>query len=301
MEHGSTIAAAVHLHISQPSVSKHLKLLEANSGVNLFVRNNNRLVPTPEALALYEEVKRTYVGVSHLEEFVKKLSSEVKSEIGVGSISMLSYRWLPQVITRFLSEYDHYSVSIPIGTHQSIATWVASGRLDVGMCMQVGSDVGVEQELLIQLPHVCVMSPDHAKAGQSSISSSDLQGETLITLMNVDDWKSEKEKWRVAVLNKLDSERVRPRNMVNVSTSHHACELVNCGLGVALVDALTAMDFAEKGLKWIPSDFDYTFDIYLITPKGESERPLVRHFLDNLKEEARNLDAEIKTRMSAFK
>ena len=300
MEHGSTIAASTHLRISQPSISKHLKLLESSSGINLFVRNSNRLIPTPEASALYEEIKRTYVGVSHLENFVKNLSGNVKYEIAIGSISMLSNRWLPMVVTHFLKDYDHFSITMPIGTHHTIGTWVASGRVDLGICMRVVDDIEVQQELLISLPHVCVLPSEHEKAGQSLISSGDLDGETLITLIPVDEGKSTKEEWRLAVQNQLEAARVKPRNMVSVSTSHHACELVNAGLGVALVDTLTAMEFEDKGSTWIPTDFDYTFDIYLITPKGGTPTGLVADFLGELKAQAAKLDAEIKSRHQAF-
>ena len=300
MEHGSTTTAALHLRISQPSVSKHLKLLEASSGVNLFVRNNNRLVPTPEARALYEEIKRTYVGVSHLENFVKNLSSAVKYEIGIGSMPSLSYKWLPEVVTGFFRNYDHYSVSILINTTQTIGAWVASGRVDLGFCMEMGDNIGVRQELLMQLPLVCVIPLSHKKAGQSIISSSDLNGETLITLTQVDDWKSEKEDWRRAVKNKLDADRVKPRNMISVSTSHVACEFVSCGSGLALVPGLEAIDYENRGLKWIPFDLDYKFDIYLVMPKAGRETTLISSFVDELRKEADKLDAEIKTRYLAF-
>ncbi len=300
MEHGSTTTAALHLRISQPSVSKHLKLLEASSGVNLFVRNNNRLVPTPEAQALYEEIKRTYVGVSHLENFVKNLSGEVKYEIKIGSMHSLSYSWLPQVVTSFLRAYDHYSVSLLISTTQDIGTWVASGRVDLGFCMEMGDNIGVRQELLMQLPLVCVLPPDHKKAGQSVISSGDLNGETLITLTQVDEWKSEKEDWRTAVKNKLDSDKAKPRNMISVSTSHVACEFVSCGSGVALVPALEAIDYEQRDLKWIPFDLDYQFDIYLILPKAGRETSLISGFLGELRKEAGKLDAEIRNRYFAL-
>ena len=300
MEHGSTTTAALHLQISQPSVSKHLRLLEASSGVNLFVRNNNRLVPTPEAEALYEEIKRTYVGVSHLENFVKNLSGEVKYELGIGSMPMLSYKWLPQVVTGFLREYDHYSVSILISTTQAIGTLVASGRVDLGFCMEMGDNISVRQELLMRLPLVCVLPPDHKMAGQPMISSGDLNGKTLITLTQTDDWKSEKEDWRMAVTNKLEADKVKPRNIIRVSTSHDACEYVNCGLGIALVPALAAMDHEKNGLKWLPFDFDYKFDIFLVMPKTGSDATLVSGFLDELRMEARKLDAEIRSRHPAF-
>lgn len=300
MEHGSTTTAALHLRISQPSVSKHLKLLEASSGVNLFIRNNNRLLPTAEALALYDEIKRTYVGITHLENFVKNLSGEVKYEIGIGSMPSLSYKWLPQVVTGFLRKYDHYSVSILISTTQTIGAWVASGRVDLGFCMEMGDNVGVKQELLMQLPLVCVLPSGHSKAGQSLIHSGDLNGETLITLTQVDDWKSEKEDWRLAVKNKLDSDKVKPRNVISVSTSHVACEFVSCGSGVALVPALEALDYEQRGLKWLPFDLDYKFDIYLVQPKASRETRLISSFLDELRQEAGKLDAEIRSRYLAF-
>ncbi len=296
MEHGSTTAASTHLRISQPSISKHLKLLETSSGVNLFVRNTNRLIPTPEAKALYEEIKRTYVGVSHLEKFVRNLSGNVKYEIGIGSISMLSSKWLPKVVSNFLNDYDHFSISIPTGTHHSIGTWVASGRVDIGICMQVSADIDVNQELLIRLPHVCVMSDKHEKADRSLISSSDLDGETLITLLPLDEGNSSREEWRLAVQDQLEEAKVKPRNLVSVSTSHHACELVSTGLGVALVDTLTAMDYEGQNTTWVPTDFDFTFDIYLITPKAEMSTGLVEDFLRQLKSEAAILQAEINSR-----
>lgn len=293
MDHGSTIAAALHLHVSQPSVSKHLKLLESKTGVNLFVRKKNRLVPTPEASALYEEVKRTYVGITHLEDFVTKLSSDVKYELGIGSMPVVSRRWLPQVLAKFLRERDHYSVSMLKGTHQTIATWVASGRVDMGLCMRVADDAGVDQELILQLPLVCVLLPNHKKAGRSILSSRDMDGETLITLANVDDWKSEKESWRFAIQDKLDEEQVKPRNLISVSTSHDACELAWRGSGVALVDMLTALEYEQKGMKWVHFDFDFTFDIYLIRPKTDSEKRWTPEFLDELRSAARRLNAEL--------
>ena len=84
--------------------------------------------------------------------------------------------------------------------------------------------------------------------------------------------------------------------MISVSTSHVACEFVSCGLGVALVPVLEAMDYEMKGLVWIPFDFDYKFDIFLILPKTGSETTLVSSFLDILRIEAEKLDVEIRSR-----
>ena len=92
----------------------------------------------------------------------------------------------------------------------------------------------------------------------------------------------------------------KPRNIIRVSTSHDACEYVNCGLGIALVPVLAAIDHEKNGLKWLPFDFDYKFDIFLVLPKTGSETTLVSSFLDILRMEAEKLDAEIRNRHPAF-
>ena len=69
MDAGSVTGAAGKLHVSQPSVSKHLGLLEADLGLELFLRVGNKLVPTSEAEALYDQVARTYHGLEHLDRY----------------------------------------------------------------------------------------------------------------------------------------------------------------------------------------------------------------------------------------
>lgn len=58
-------------------------------------------------------------------------------------------------------------------------------------------------------------------------------------------------------------------------------------MGVALVPALAAMYHEKNGLKWLPFDFDYKFDIFLVLPKTGSETALVSSFLDLLRKEAK--------------
>ncbi len=53
----TTVAAAFELGISQPAVSNTIKHLEDNLGFSLFDRIGNRLVPTAEGKAVYQDVQ----------------------------------------------------------------------------------------------------------------------------------------------------------------------------------------------------------------------------------------------------
>ena len=59
--------AASTLSVSQPAVSRHLRDLESRTGLVLFTRMGNRIVPADAARALLLEVERSFVGLSAIE------------------------------------------------------------------------------------------------------------------------------------------------------------------------------------------------------------------------------------------
>ncbi|MFN8701094.1 MAG: LysR family transcriptional regulator, partial [Rhodospirillales bacterium] len=58
MQNGSISRAAAQLRIGQPAASKYIAQLERRLKLSLFVRNGNRIAPTPEARALFDQVDR---------------------------------------------------------------------------------------------------------------------------------------------------------------------------------------------------------------------------------------------------
>lgn len=63
MQRGSVTGAAAELRISQPAVSRFIRDLEVRSGITLFERTGNHLIPTPEAHLLLVEVERYAFGI----------------------------------------------------------------------------------------------------------------------------------------------------------------------------------------------------------------------------------------------
>lgn len=256
---GSVTTAAESMHVTQPSVSKHLKLLEHWLGLNLFERTGNRLVPTVEARALFDQVERTYSGLDALTRFADDLKNNRQGEILVAAMPLIAHSWLPDIIARFLSENNDVSMSLPVRSSRWIGEWVAAGRVDFGIGLSFGADIGVQKEMLMQLPLVCVMPASHQLAKLEEISPSQLSGETLISLSNFD-------QWRLTVESALDREQVHPHRRIDTFTTYTACELVQRGLGVAIVDAITALKYEGAAMSWRPFTSELVFEIYLIRP-----------------------------------
>ncbi|MGP1664572.1 MAG: LysR family transcriptional regulator, partial [Rhodanobacter sp.] len=82
---GSVTAAARHLGLSQPAVSRLLAQFEADLGFKLFHRSKGRLVPTSQALLLFEEVDLALQGI----ERISVLAGDIR-QTNVGQLRVVA-------------------------------------------------------------------------------------------------------------------------------------------------------------------------------------------------------------------
>jgi DNA-binding transcriptional LysR family regulator len=239
MECGSVSEAARRLHVSQPSVSKHLSLLETRLGFSLFLRTGNRLVPNSEAIALHQQIEQCYSGLSRLDRFMSDLTQHRHGEVQIAAMPLIAHRWLPEVVAPLLKRYPEVSASFPVRSSNWVAKWVAAGRADLGIAMP-GNESGVTVEPLMDLPMVAVMAMDHPLAGDGLLEEGDLAGQSLITLSTFDYSPTFFEDLLRPILRESG-------RRIQTFTTYVACELARQGLGIALVDALTAMNFQQDG------------------------------------------------------
>ncbi|MDH3662443.1 MAG: LysR substrate-binding domain-containing protein [Alphaproteobacteria bacterium] len=276
METGSVTAASDRLNMSQPAASKHLRLLEQSIGLPLFERTGNRLIPSLEAKALHDQVERSYRGLDHLARFVGSLKQHPAGEISIAAMPMLARRWLPEILSPFLLEHTSVSLSFPIRSSSWITDAVAAGQVDIGLGLAVFEKTDVSQESIMDVPLVCIMKTDHPLARQSIVSAQDLSPHTLITLSNFD-------QWRLAVETVLDDGGARPVRRVDTFTTQVACELAKRGVGVAVIDALTAFDYADHGLEWRLFKPALAFEIVLMRSGFRTQSILAHKLIDKLR------------------
>ncbi len=279
MESGSVTGASQRLRISQPAVSKYIKLLEESTELSLFERTGNRLVPTNEATTLFDQVERSYRGLDHLTRFVSGLKHHPAGEISIAAMPMLARRWLPEIIGTFLGENSNVSLSLPIRSSGWIADAIGSGQVDIGIGLKMAETAGIRFDQIMSIPLVCVMKPDHPLSQEAIVDAEQLSPHTLITLSNFD-------QWRLAVENALESSDARPARQVDTFTTQVACELAARGVGIAIVDALTAIDYVDRGLEWRLFRPELAFEIVLMRSTYRSDSFLARTLIEALKSNA---------------
>lgn len=288
METGSITAAGELLNLSQPSVSKYKMMLEHRLGLKLFSRKGNRLHPTAEGRALFEQVKRIYTGIDHLENYAATLKYSQGKSLSIAAIPLIAYRWLPREMALSMKERQDISLHLSLRNTEWIQGAVASRKIDFGIAQGRFDDSDFDTTSLMHLPMVCVCRPDHRFASMPKIHVEDLNGEQVVTLFEYD--KNEAAMVRVF-------EAINPMNRLDVTSSHMACELVSQGMGVTITDALAAYDFRDSGLVMRPIEPAANLQISLLQSDHREASDLANSMIATLMERADALRTTITDRL----
>lgn len=159
MTTSSITEAADRLGITQPAVSKMLAQTERDLGFPLFLRERRRLVPTPEAQALFKEVERAFLGLEHLTRFARDLKGLRQGHLVLGAPYAAAAGWLPGVVAGFLRQHPGLSLSLRTMNSLSVAQSLAAGHLDLGLVQFEVPAPGVQRECLLPVEAVCVLPP----------------------------------------------------------------------------------------------------------------------------------------------
>lgn len=233
MQVGSISRAATQLRIGQPTASRYIAQLERRLKLSLFVRDGNRIAPTPEARALFEQVDRLFVGLGQIQRFMSDLSSLRTGHVTVACLPLLSLTTMPDTIAAFTRQRPDVSVAMQTRSSARILEWVAARQIDFGVGICSMKQAGVLSEPLCDLELFCALPPGDPLERKREIAVADLSGRDLIALSNHD-----RSQMTIDVL--LDRNQVVPRRRIEVFWTSVAFELALRGTGVAFVDRLTA-------------------------------------------------------------
>jgi len=124
-------AAAERLYTSQPGISKQLKLLEQELGVQLFTRKGKSLAAiTPAGRDVIGRARRIMREVENIRNLASDLSGEQEGTLSIATTHTQARYVLPEVIRRFRAAYPKISLELHQGTAEQIAELVGANRVD---------------------------------------------------------------------------------------------------------------------------------------------------------------------------
>ena len=124
-------AAADRLYTSQPGISKQLKLLEQELGIQLFTRKGKSLAAiTPAGHEVIARARRILREVQNIRSLASDMSQEQEGTLSIATTHTQARYVLPEVIKEFRLRYPKVNLELHQGTSEQIAELVAANRVD---------------------------------------------------------------------------------------------------------------------------------------------------------------------------
>jgi LysR family cys regulon transcriptional activator len=124
-------AAAERLYTSQPGISKQLKLLEQELGVQLFTRKGKSLIAiTPAGRDVIGRARKIMREVQNIRSLAREMSGEQEGTLSIATTHTQARYVLPDVIREFRDRYPKVNLELHQGTSEQIAELVSANRVD---------------------------------------------------------------------------------------------------------------------------------------------------------------------------
>lgn len=236
-------ATAENLYTSQPGISKQVRMLEDELGIQIFGRSGKHLTHvTPAGLQVISIANDILGKVESIKKVSEEYTKPDQGELNIATTDTQARYALPTIIRQFIERYPKVNLHMHQGTPSQISEQAARGDADFAIAteaMHLYSD-------LIMLPcyhwnRSVVVPKDHPLANSKSITIEDLARFPLVTYVFGFDRASEIEK----AFNRAELE---PRVVFSATSADVLKTYVRLGLGVGVIASMAIDPAIDKDL-----------------------------------------------------
>ncbi len=272
---GSITSAARSLNVSQPSVSKVLAHAESQLGYRLFDREKGKVVPTREAEILISNVMGAYSHIGEVRRIARNLGDMNAGLIRFASTPAFGVELVPAVIAAYLAEYPSNQFEIETLHHRQISRAIREHRIDLGLAFDPPPAAEIQLDRLASAKFVALTHESIDFGDKKRLSFADFSGHPFIAL-------SERGPLGRLLASKLNSLELDLHTVATVETYQMAETLVAHGVGVCLLDEVTARSSKHDQTRSWPLEPELKFDIMGMRLASVSLPIIVQRFYQRL-------------------
>lgn len=176
-------ATAQSLFTSQPGISKQVRLLEDELGVEIFERSGKHLTRvTPAGEAILERAGDILRKVESIKQVAQEFRNDQKGTLSIATTHTQARYVLPQPVARLREQYPKVNISLHQGAPDQVARMVIEETAEIG----VATESLASYPELVTLPcyewqHVLVVPAAHPLAKKERLALEDIAAQPLIT------------------------------------------------------------------------------------------------------------------------
>jgi LysR family hca operon transcriptional activator len=179
-EEGSlTLAAEKRLHTAQPSLSRQIRDLEYEVGVQLMTRSVHGIELTAAGKAFLDHARVAMAQVDATVEAARRAAQPERKTLAIGFQTGHEMIWLPRAMHLLRDALPDIQVTISSDYSPNLAEALVRGRLDVAF-LRAEPDFNLSYQVVDHEPLIVLMPSDHRLAGRKAIDPREFIGEIFI-------------------------------------------------------------------------------------------------------------------------
>jgi DNA-binding transcriptional LysR family regulator len=227
---------ALHLHVTQPTVSKYIRDLEQSLGVILFDRSGAGLHLTEAGRTILPWARRLLRECGKLEDLAKSLEGDVAGQLRIACTTAAGKYILPQLAARFRHRHPHVQVNILSCTQENAIDRLLGEEADLGVVSFEAGKNGLDCQYFFTDRIIMVVPANHPWAGKRHIEPEDLLEVPLIL-------RESTSGTRRALLSELAAHDISLDDLdvfLEIGNAEAIVAAVGAGIGVSFVSRMAA-------------------------------------------------------------
>jgi DNA-binding transcriptional LysR family regulator len=216
------------LHMSQPSVSLHIKNLEKEFQTQLFLRSPKFLKITPTGELLYDRAKQMITIYDQTKQDILEYDNSIKGELKIGASFTIGEYILPSLLIALQNDFPELELQVLIGNTEEIIQSVRLFQVDIGLIEGQTNEKELSVHPFMQDELYVVSSNDHKLACKDEVTITDLQNQAWIT-------REVGSGTREYLNHVFRSNGLKVKSLLTISSNQGIKETVINGLGLSLL------------------------------------------------------------------
>jgi len=266
--------AAERLHVAQPALSRQVRLLEQELGVELLHRTTHEFELTEAGEFLLERGPALLSAADELWRSVRTYGTGERGQVVVAYGASASYDTAPRLLHALAESHPGITIATAVKSVDEIAAGLRNGSVDLGLVRCAPKTAGLDARRVRMERQGALLRRDHRLASSSTLAIADLADETVLLHPregNPGHYDAVLELFRECAL----EPRVQLRTL---SFDLAYTPVLQGGIITIIGESSTSLGLPEE-LCWVPLSPEVSFEVSLLV-RSHNRSPAVDRLMD---------------------
>ncbi len=278
IEKQSFSKASEAIHLSQPTVSTHIKALEEHFGTPLLDRLGKKVAPTKAGKLLFSHARKILALAEETESAMAEFIGSIRGDLVISSSTIPGGYILPKLIGPFKTQFPEVEITLLVSDTTGTVKKIESGEAEMGIVGARTHNARIVQEKIIEDEMKLIIPPSHKWRDKEVIDLNMIRSEPFIAREEGSGtWESTRESLRQAGLD--------PDELTIAARMGNTASVIQGILNKAGISILSTIavenDLATGRLKALTLEgVDLGRAFYLTYHKKRTQSPACRKFTE---------------------